>query len=195
MRPPYDGVKRGLDLVVAAAGLVLLAPVIAAVAAVVAATLGRPVLFRQLRPGRDGVPFEIVKFRTMRMVGATDSDRLTRTGRWLRSASLDELPTLVNVVRGEMSLVGPRPLLMAYLDRYTPEQARRHEVRPGVTGLAQVRGRNRLDWPERFAYDVWYVDHRGLALDLRILAQTAVAVLRRDGVSVDGDATAREFVG
>jgi lipopolysaccharide/colanic/teichoic acid biosynthesis glycosyltransferase len=194
----YDVVKRGLDVAVAATALVVLAPVMAAVAVVVAGTMGRPVLFRQMRPGRHGVPFELVKFRTMRVDGSdagpsADAVRLTATGRRLRASSLDELPTLWNVLRGDMSLVGPRPLLVSYLERYTPDQARRHEVRPGITGLAQVRGRNRLDWPRRFAYDVWYVDHRGLGLDLWILARTAIAVLRREGVTAGGSATAPEF--
>jgi lipopolysaccharide/colanic/teichoic acid biosynthesis glycosyltransferase len=199
MTRAYDVVKRGLDVAVAATALVVLAPVMAAVAAVVAGTVGRPVLFRQLRPGRHGVPFEIVKFRTMRVDGSAagpdaDAVRLTATGRRLRACSLDELPTLWNVLRGDMSLVGPRPLLVEYLERYTPEQARRHEVRPGITGLAQVCGRNRLDWPQKFAHDVWYVDHRSLGVDLRILARTAIAVLRREGVTADGSATAPEFV-
>jgi lipopolysaccharide/colanic/teichoic acid biosynthesis glycosyltransferase len=191
-------VKRSIDAVLAGAALVVLAPVLLAVAATVALADGRPVLFRQVRPGRHGTPFVLVKFRTMRVPGVVsgpvgDAERLTRVGRWLRATSLDELPTLWNVVRGDMSLVGPRPLLVEYLDRYTPEQARRHDVRPGVTGLAQVRGRNALDWAERFACDVWYVDHRSLGLDLRILAQTAVAVLGRRGITAPGSATAHEF--
>jgi lipopolysaccharide/colanic/teichoic acid biosynthesis glycosyltransferase len=195
---PADRVKRAIDIVSSGLGLVVLAPVMGAVAVVVAATLGRPVLFRQMRPGRHGRPFQLVKFRTMRPGGpqagpSDDARRLTPATRWLRSTSLDELPTLWNVLRGDMSLVGPRPLLMEYLDRYTPEQARRHEVRPGITGLAQVRGRNRLRWSEKFAYDVWYVDHRSLRLDLAILLQTAVAVLRRDGIAAEHCVTAPEF--
>jgi lipopolysaccharide/colanic/teichoic acid biosynthesis glycosyltransferase len=199
--PPtrYDGAKRILDAALAAAGLVVLSPVILVVAAVVALTMGSPVLFRQARPGLRGAPFQLVKFRTMRpgsgaFSASDDADRLTPIGRWLRATSLDELPTLWNVVRGDMSLVGPRPLLVAYLDRYTPEQARRHEVRPGVTGLAQVRGRNGLGWAEKFEYDVWYVDHRCLRLDARILGETLLAVLRRDSITAEGCATAHEFM-
>ncbi|HYN93542.1 MAG TPA: sugar transferase [Pilimelia sp.] len=202
MRGParYDALKRLLDVVGAALGLLLSAPALLLVAAVVRADLGRPVLLRQRRPGRGGAPFELVKFRTMHPPDPasgrlSDADRLTRVGRALRAASLDELPTLWNVLRGDMSLVGPRPLLMSYLDRYTADQARRHEVRPGVTGLAQVRGRNALRWERRFALDVWYVDHRSLGLDARIAAATVRAVLRRDGVTAAGHATAPEFLG
>jgi lipopolysaccharide/colanic/teichoic acid biosynthesis glycosyltransferase len=171
-----------------------------AVAVAVRLTLGRPVLFRQPRPGRHGIPFVLVKFRTMRVVEsaqgpASDGDRLTRVGSWLRAASLDELPTLWNVVRGDMSLVGPRPLLVEYLDRYTPEQGRRHKVRPGITGLAQVSGRNALTWEEKFASDVWYVDNCCLRLDVLILARTVAVVLHRKGVSADGAPTAPEFRG
>lgn len=194
----YDRVKRAMDLSLAAVGLVVSAPVQAVVAGVVLATHGRPVLFRQERPGKDGVSFELVKFRTMRHPDAThvtDAERLTPVGRMLRATSLDELPTLWNVVKGEMSLVGPRPLLVAYLDRYTPEQSRRHEVRPGVTGLAQVRGRNGLSWDDKLALDVEYVDNRSLALDLRILAETVAVVLRRSGVSAAGHVTMSEFRG
>jgi lipopolysaccharide/colanic/teichoic acid biosynthesis glycosyltransferase len=193
--PWSDAVKRALDVTVAGLALVVTAPVQAAVAVVVARELGRPVLFRQQRPGRGGQPFTMVKFRTMREGTADDKDRLTRVGRGLRAASLDELPALWNVLRGDMSLVGPRPLLMEYLDRYTPEQARRHEVRPGITGLAQVSGRNAVEWEKRFRLDVWYVDHRSVSLDLRILAQTVTAVLARRGISADGEATAAEFRG
>ncbi|MCM0676314.1 sugar transferase [Micromonospora phytophila] len=189
-----------MDLVGAALLLLLALPVLAVVAALVAGGLGRPVLFRQCRAGRHGRPFELVKFRTMhapdpRRGRTADGDRLTPLGRWLRATSLDELPTLWNVLRGDMSLVGPRPLLNDYLDRYSPTQARRHEVRPGITGLAQVRGRNALSWEEKFDHDVWYVDHRSLRLDLRILLETARTVLRRDGVNAEGVATAPEFVG
>jgi lipopolysaccharide/colanic/teichoic acid biosynthesis glycosyltransferase len=194
----YDRVKRTLDLVIAALAMVTLAPVMLVAAAIVAGTLGHPVLFRQVRPARHGRPFELVKFRTMRAVDpsradVTDSDRLTRVGRFLRATSLDELPSLYNVVRGQMSLVGPRPLLVDYMPLYTPEQARRHEVRPGITGLAQVRGRNALSWEEKFAYDVRYVDNRSLGLDLRILAETVGVTLARKGVSADGHATAPAF--
>ncbi|MGY1709492.1 sugar transferase [Geodermatophilus sp. SYSU D00758] len=199
-RRPYLAVKRAVDVVVAGAGLVVSAPVMAAVAVAVRRDLGSPVLFRQRRPGRDGVPFELVKFRTMRTLGDsdgvdTDAVRLTSLGRWLRSTSLDELPTLWNVLRGDMSLVGPRPLLMEYLDRYTPEQFRRHDVRPGVTGLAQVRGRNALSWEEKFAADVEYVDAVGPRLDARILLSTLVTVLRRQGISAPGMATMELFTG
>jgi lipopolysaccharide/colanic/teichoic acid biosynthesis glycosyltransferase len=193
-------VKRAADVVVATVGLLISAPVMAAVAVAVRRDVGSPVLFRQVRPGRHGEPFELVKFRTMRMIDETDgvandAERLTPFGRWLRSTSLDELPTLWNVLRGEMSLVGPRPLLMEYLDRYTPTQARRHEVRPGVTGLAQVRGRNLLSWDEKFAADVEYVDHVGPVLDARILMATLATVLRRQGVSAPDAATMHLFTG
>lgn len=190
--------KRLLDVMVAAALLVLLSPVLLVVAALVRARLGRPVLFCQRRPGLHGRPFVMVKFRTMRDAGAgrlSDAERLTPFGRLLRATSLDELPELWNVLRGDMSLVGPRPLLMQYLPLYTPEQARRHEVRPGITGWAQVNGRNAISWEEKFALDVWYVDHRSLALDLRILWLTAARVLRRDGITQAGEATAAAFAG
>lgn len=197
---PYR-LKRPIDLVVAAAALVLLAPVMVVVALAVARNLGRPIIFAQQRPGLAGRPFRLYKFRTMRESTAADgtplpdAERLTTFGRFLRSTSLDELPELVNVLRGEMSLVGPRPLLMQYLGRYTPEQARRHEVRPGITGWAQVNGRNALSWEERFALDVWYVERCSLALDARILARTIRAVVRREGISQAGQATMPEFVG
>ncbi|MFP4312581.1 MAG: sugar transferase [Nitriliruptoraceae bacterium] len=188
-----------MDVVLSTVGLVLLAPVFAVLAWRVRRELGRPVLFRQPRPGRFGEVFELRKFRTMTeerdAEGALlpDEQRLPPFGRWLRSTSLDELPELWNVLRGEMSLVGPRPLLVAYLDHYTPEQARRHEVRPGITGWAQVHGRNDLSWPEKLAQDVWYVDHRSIGLDLRILLRTLVVMLRRDGVSLEGHATTVRF--
>ncbi|MCU7722690.1 sugar transferase [Actinoplanes sp. KI2] len=195
-----DLVQRAIDIVVAAAVLVVLSPVLAVVAAVVAVGLGRPVMFRQQRPGLHGRAFTLVKFRTMRDVNerrglVTDADRLTRLGRALRSTSLDELPTLVNVLRGDMSLVGPRPLLMRYLDLFTPEQARRQLVRPGVTGLAQVSGRNALTWEEKLALDVWYVDHRSLALNARILARTVRTLVRREGIAAPGESTMPEFTG
>jgi len=194
-------IKRGLDIGLAATALVLAAPVLLLVAIAVRVNLGGPVLFRQQRPGLHGRPFTMVKFRTMRdALGRDgrplpDADRLTPFCTLLRSTSLDELPELWNVVRGDMSLVGPRPLLMEYLDRYTPEQARRHEVRPGVTGWAQVNGRNAVSWEERFRLDVWYVEHRSLRLDLRILLRTLALVLRRTGVSAQGDATMPVFQG
>jgi lipopolysaccharide/colanic/teichoic acid biosynthesis glycosyltransferase len=193
-------VKRVVDVLVAGAALVVTAPVMAAVAVAVRRDVGSPVLFRQMRPGRYGEPFELVKFRTMRTLGsadsvATDGERLTPFGRRLRTTSLDELPTLWNVLRWDMSLVGPRPLLMEYLDRYTPAQARRHEVRPGVTGLAQVRGRNSLSWDEKFAADVEYVDRMGPLLDARILVATLVTVLRRQGISAPDAPTMHLFTG
>ena len=194
----YDLVKRTIDAVVGSAALVLSLPVQAVIALVVRRRLGSPVLFRQPRPGRHGEVFELVKFRTMVEPDVarglvSDQERMTPLGAFLRSTSLDELPTLWNVVTGEMSLVGPRPLLVRYLDRYTPEQARRHEVRPGVTGLAQVSGRNAITWDEKFAKDVEYVDRRSLVLDIKIIASTVVHVLKREGISAAGDATMPEF--
>ena len=197
-RRRYDAVKRGVDVVVSATGLLVSAPVQLVTAGVVRVAHGRPVLFRQPRPGRDGVVFELVKFRTMRHPDAghvTDAERLTSVGRFLRSTSLDELPTLWNVLKGDMSLVGPRPLLVEYLPRYSPEQARRHEVRPGVTGLAQVSGRNGLSWEDKFALDVEYVDRRSLRLDLSIMARTVRAVVRRQGITGEGEATMTPFLG
>jgi lipopolysaccharide/colanic/teichoic acid biosynthesis glycosyltransferase len=165
------------------------------------AQLGAPVLFRQPRPGKDGQPFMMLKFRTMRPPApgedaiASDAARLTPLGKFLRSTSIDELPTLLNVLKGDMSLVGPRPLLTQYLARYSREQARRHEVKPGVTGWAQINGRNALSWEEKLRLDVWYVDHCSLALDLKILAMTALKVVKRDGISQQGQATMTEFMG
>lgn len=193
--------KRAFDLALAVPALVAVAPMLAVVAVLVRVKLGAPVLFRQDRTGRHGRPFTLIKFRTMTDARdgdgnpLPDADRLTRFGRFLRSSSLDELPELVNVVRGEMSLVGPRPLLTRYLDRYTPEQRRRHDVRPGITGWAQVGGRNAVGWEERFARDVWYVDHLGLGLDLKILALTGAQLVRPSGVSAEGHATMPEFQG
>jgi sugar transferase EpsL len=194
-------VKRALDLVVAALALLALSPLIAIVAILVRLGIGAPVLFRQPRPGLHGRVFTLLKFRTMRDARGPDgtrlpdAERLTALGRALRAASLDELPSLWNVLRGEMSLVGPRPLLVEYLPLYTPEQARRHEVRPGVTGWAQVNGRNAISWEEKFRLDVWYVDHRSLLLDLRILALTVGRVLGRQGISQGGHATSEPFRG
>jgi lipopolysaccharide/colanic/teichoic acid biosynthesis glycosyltransferase len=194
-------VKRVFDLVVAVTLLVALAPLLLALAAVVRVRLGSPVLFAQRRPGRHGQIFTMWKFRTMTDArgrgGALrpDAERLTPFGRWLRATSLDELPELWNVVRGDMSLVGPRPLLVEYLPLYSAEEARRHEVRPGLTGWAQIHGRNRLSWEEKFRLDVWYVDHRTFRLDLEILAATAGRVLRRDGISATGEATMPAFRG
>lgn len=194
----YDLVKRVVDAAFSSIGFVVTLPLQAVIAVVVLIVHGRPVLFRQDRPGLNGKVFRLVKFRSMRhpdAVRVTDEQRLTALGTFLRATSLDELPTLWNVVRGDMSLVGPRPLLVAYLSRYTPEQARRHEVRPGITGLAQVRGRNGLDWDEKLALDVEYVDTRSFRLDLRILWETIAVVLRRDGITADGHATMAEFRG
>ncbi len=198
MRRGYQIAKRTIDVVASAAALVLTAPVQAGVAVAVASKLGRPVLFRQQRPGKDGIPFTLLKFRTMLPIDEargliSDEDRLTRFGQILRSTSLDELPTLWNVLKGDMSLVGPRPLLMEYLARYTPEQARRHEVRPGVTGLAQVNGRNELSWEDKFRFDVEYVDTMSFGIDVKILLGTLRAVARRDGISHEGHATMQEF--
>jgi len=187
--------KRALDVVLSAAGLLVLALPMAAIAVAIRVQMGSPVLFRQVRPGLHGTPFTLVKFRTMRTGGGTDADRLTRLGRFLRSTSLDELPELWNILIGDMSLVGPRPLLVEYLDRYSPRQARRHEVRPGLTGLAQVQGRNLVGWDERLELDVRYVEARSFVLDLRILARTARAVVRREGISGQGEATMAPFEG
>lgn len=201
-RPAGAGrLKRAFDLVVALVALALLALPLLFVALLVALFLGRPVLFRQQRPGLGGKPFWLYKFRTMTDARDAhgrllpDEQRLTRLGRFLRRTSIDELPELINVIKGEMSLVGPRPLLMSYLDRYTPRQARRHEVRPGITGWAQVNGRNAISWEEKFELDVWYVDHASLALDLKILAMTVWKTLRREGISAAGHATMPEFLG
>jgi len=194
-------IKRAIDVAVASLAIVVLSPVMLLLAAAIRLSLGRPVLFRQQRPGLHGKPFWLVKFRTMRNAWdergrpLPDEDRLSLLGRILRSTSLDELPELVNVLRGEMSLIGPRPLLMQYLDRYTPRQARRHEVRPGITGWAQVHGRNALGWEERLELDVWYVEHWSLMLDLKILALTLGTVLRGRGIHAPSHATMPEFTG
>jgi lipopolysaccharide/colanic/teichoic acid biosynthesis glycosyltransferase len=195
----YDLTARARDVVLSAIGLVVLAPVMAGTAVAVARSLGRPVLFRQARPGLGGRVFTLTKFRTLHAedpaAHTPDADRLTPTGARIRATSLDELPSLWNVLRGDMALVGPRPLLVDYLDRYSPEQARRHEVRPGLTGWAQVNGRNAVTWEDRLAMDVWYVDHRSHALDARILWMTIAVVVRRDGISAEGHATMPEFLG
>lgn len=194
-------IKRVFDITAALVALLLLASLLALVAWQIRRKLGSPVLFRQIRPGLHGRPFEMVKFRTMRdVVDANgqplpDDQRLTPFGSWLRSTSLDELPELWNVLKGEMSLVGPRPLLMEYLPLYTPEQARRHEVRPGVTGWAQINGRNALSWDEKFRLDVWYVDHQSLGLDLKILMLTVRKVFVREGICAAGEATMPKFTG
>lgn len=193
--------KRWLDAAAAAALLLLLAPVLLLLALVVRIRLGSPVLFRQYRPGLNGRPFLMYKFRTMTNARdsrgrlLSDGARLTPLGRLLRATSLDELPQLWNVLCGEMSLVGPRPLVMDYLDRYSPEQARRHNVKPGITGLAQVNGRNRIDWETKFAFDVWYVEHLSLRLDVEILWRTIGVVLRRDGITFGDAPTVVEFLG
>jgi lipopolysaccharide/colanic/teichoic acid biosynthesis glycosyltransferase len=194
-------VKRAIDLSAAAVGLLLAAPVLVAAAVAIRVRLGRPVLFLQERPGLGGRPFRVVKFRTMREARGPDGqplpdgERLTPLGRALRATSVDELPQLWNVLRGDVSLVGPRPLLMQYLPRYSPRQARRHEVLPGITGWAQVNGRNAISWEEKFDLDVWYVENWSLALDLRILALTVARVFRREGISRQGHATMPEFTG
>jgi len=194
-----DGVKRVLDFALGLLGLVIAAPIMALVAVAIRVTMGSPVLFRQIRPGRDGRPFELIKLRTMleqeRGQQLPDEVRITRLGAFLRRMSIDELPEFWNVVKGEMSLVGPRPLLLEYVDRFTPDQARRMEVRPGVTGLAQVNGRNALDWEDRLALDVWYVENWTLWLDVKILAVTLRQVLLGTGVSAPGHATSPEFKG
>lgn len=193
--------KRALDLVVSAVALILLAPVLLVISAAICVRMGRPVLFTQERIGLHGTSFLLRKFRTMRDSRAADGaprpdrERLTPLGRWLRRTSLDELPELINVLRGDMSLVGPRPLLPQYLPRYSRRQARRHEVRPGLTGLAQISGRNALPWEERLELDVQYVDGRSFALDLRILIATIGKVLRGDGISQPGHETSEEFMG
>ncbi len=193
--------KRILDLLFTLPALLLLAPVLAILALLVRMKLGSPVLFRQQRPGLHGKPFTLYKFRTMTNARdaagnlLSDTERLTPFGRFLRSTSLDELPELFNVLQGEMSLVGPRPLLMHYLSRYTPEQMRRHEVRPGISGWAQVNGRNGLSWEEKFALDVWYVDHMSLWLDGKIIVLTVWKILKREGISQQGHATMEEFHG
>src|SRR5882672_2063545 len=192
--------KRALDLFGSAIGLVVLAPIMVLIAVLIRMTMGAPVLFCQERPGLKGRPFTIFKFRTLserrdqRGHFLPDEERMTRLGTLLRRASLDELPELLNVLKGDMSLVGPRPLLMRYLPRYTAEQMRRHDVKPGITGWAQVNGRNAIEWEQRLALDAWYVDHASLWLDLRILALTAWEVVRRRGINQAGHATAEEFI-
>ena len=193
--------KRIIDLIITVPAFVLLVPIIGLFALLVRIRLGSPVFFSQLRPGLGGQPFRLWKFRTMtdecddQGHPLPDERRLTPFGRWLRAWSLDELPTLWNVLKGDMSLVGPRPLLMEYLPRYTPEQARRHEVRPGITGWAQVNGRNALSWEEKFGLDVWYVDHRSFRLDIGILWTTLWKVLRRDDISAEGHVTMPKYMG
>lgn len=194
-------IKRLFDITVSATGLLLLIPVFAVVALQIRRKLGSPVLFRQVRPGKDGKPFEMIKFRTMRDtvdemgVLLPDSERMTSFGHFLRSTSLDELPELWNVLKGDMSLVGPRPLLMEYLPLYSEQQYRRHDVRPGVTGWAQVNGRNAISWEDKFKLDVWYVNNRSFWLDLKIIYLTFKKVVVRDGISAEGEATMHKFTG
>lgn len=193
--------KRLFDILASACGLLLLAPLMAIIAWQIRRRLGSPVLFRQWRPGRNGIPFEIIKFRTMRDAldahgdPLPDGERMTPFGGFLRASSLDELPELWNVLKGDMSLVGPRPLLMEYLPLYSAEQFRRHSVRPGVTGWAQVNGRNALSWEEKFHLDLWYVDHQSFWLDVKILGLTLRKVLAREGISAQGEATMPKFTG
>jgi|SRR5450631_748584 len=196
----HDLAKRAFDVAIAVLLFVLTLPIQAATALAIRIHLGSPVLFRQTRPGLHGEPFEMVKFRTMVDIDSElsridDASRMTPLGNWLRARSLDELPTLWNIIRGDMSLVGPRPLLMRYLERYSPDQARRHEIRPGLTGLAQVSGRNALSWEDKFRLDVDYVDHHTLMGDLQIIRDTARFVVRRDGISAVGETTMSEFLG
>ena len=193
--------KRLVDIIGALIGLVFFSAVMLAIAVAIVLTMGRPILFRQIRPGKGGNPFQMVKFRTMKTAlnsegnPLPDAVRITRLGHFLRSTSLDELPEFWNVLRGEMSLVGPRPLLMEYLPLYSPTQARRNDIRPGITGWAQVNGRNSLSWQDKFALDVWYVDHQTLSLDLRILILTLRKVIAREGIAGKGQATAEKFAG
>jgi sugar transferase EpsL len=193
--------KRIFDLILTLPILVLTSPILLIIAILVRVYHGSPVFFRQVRPGFHARPFQIYKFRTMTDARdaqgnlLSDAERLTSLGRFLRSTSLDELPELLNILRGEMSWVGPRPLLMQYLDRYTPEQARRHDVLPGMTGWAQINGRNAITWEDKFRLDVWYVDHWSLRLDIKILFLTFWKVIRREGINQPGHATAEEFMG
>ena len=193
--------KRSLDIVIASTALVLLSPVYAYVAYKVRKNLGTPVLFRQVRPGLHGKPFEMIKFRTMKDAvdeqgsPLPDSERLTPFGQMLRSTSLDEMPELWNVIKGDMSIVGPRPLLMEYLPLYSPEQAKRHDVRPGMTGHAQVNGRNAIGWEEKFKLDTWYVENQSIWLDFKIMFKTVHKVLAKDDISAEGEATMTRFTG
>jgi len=193
--------KRILDLTLTIAGGLIISPIIVVTTLLVYRYHGKPVLFRQLRPGYKRKPFLIFKFRTMtdkrdgQGILLPDDQRLTRLGKFLRSTSLDEIPELINIIKGEMSLVGPRPLLMQYLDRYTPEQARRNEVLPGMTGWAQINGRNAITWEDKFRFDVWYVDHWSFWIDVKILILTLWKVVTREGISQPGHATAEEFMG
>ncbi|MEJ5220076.1 sugar transferase [Cognatishimia sp. D5M38] len=194
-------IKRVIDVLGAAIGLIMFSPVLLIVSLLILREMGSPIMFRQNRPGREGKTFRMIKFRTMRDAMDSnghplpDAERLTKLGRFLRSSSLDELPELWNVIKGDMSLVGPRPLLIEYLPLYSPEQARRHEVRPGITGWAQVNGRNAISWDEKFALDVWYVDNRTFLLDLKIIWLTIRKVVKREDISAAGEATMPKFSG
>jgi sugar transferase EpsL len=191
---------RTFDILLGLSALIFCLPIMVVIASLIRIKMGKGVLFKQRRPGLHGNPFVMLKFRTMKNLpeGALDlpeAERITKLGKFLRSASLDELPELINVVKGEMSLVGPRPLLMRYLNRYTPEQRRRHNVKPGITGWAQVNGRNALTWDEKFALDIWYVDHQSVALNLKIIAMTFWKIFKREGISHPGETTMNEFMG
>lgn len=194
-------IKRLVDILVAVPSVIILSPVLILIGFLVHLKIGAPVLFRQARPGLGGKPFTIYKYRTMTDEQdeegnlLSDGERLTRLGRFLRKTSIDELPELFNVIKGDMSIVGPRPLLMQYLERYTPEQARRHEVKPGITGWAQVNGRNAITWEDKFRLDVWYVDNWSIGLDVKIIALTLWKILKREGISQPGQATAEPFMG
>lgn len=191
--------KRFFDIALTLPALLLLSPLLLAIGLGIRLFIGRPILFTQTRPGLNGNPFTLYKFRTMTDARDAegnllpDADRLTPLGRFLRSTSLDELPELINILKGDMSIVGPRPLLMQYLERYTPAQARRHAVKPGLTGWAQINGRNAISWEEKFALDVWYVDHWSLWLDIKIIFLTVLKVIKREGISADGEATMAEY--
>jgi sugar transferase EpsL len=193
--------KRIFDIILTIPAYFLLSPLMILIAVIIRLTMGKPIFFRQIRPGFHGKPFTIYKFRTMLNAydkkGSLlpDKERMTRFGRFLRSTSLDELPELFNILKGEMSIVGPRPLLMQYLERYSPEQARRHEVRPGLTGWAQINGRNAITWEEKFRLDVWYVDNYSICLDIKIILMTVIKVFKREGISHPGQATMEEFMG
>jgi len=192
--------KKTLDVVLSIFGMIIVSPLLLLLALIISVEMGRPILFIQNRPGLNGKPFVLYKLRTMKIAWnrygslLPDKERLTRIGSFMRSTSLDELPELLNVLIGDMSIVGPRPLLKQYLDRYTPEQARRHEVKPGLTGWAQVNGRNAINWDEKFRLDVWYVDHQSILLDLRIIWMTVLKVLKREGINQKGQATMQEFM-
>jgi len=193
--------KRFLDILISAVALIVLSPVFLVISTFIILSSGLPVLFRQKRPGKKGVPFTLLKFRSMRNPLSkqegpdSDKERITKVGKFLRRSSLDELPELINILKGEMSLVGPRPLLMQYLERYSPEQARRHDVLPGLTGWAQINGRNAISWEEKFHYDVWYVDNWSFWLDIKIILITIWKAIKGQGISQEGHATMEEFMG